>query len=111
MVTLTAVRPKQRYGVLKINNNKISYFDNTKKKSDVYINGGFFVISNKAIKYVKNFKTYWEKEPINYIKRKKKLFAYKHNGFWKSMDTMKDKEELNELYKKNKFLWKIKRYN
>ena len=111
LVTLTAVRPKQRYGVLKINNNKISYFDNTKKKSDVYINGGFFVISSNVIKYIKNFKTYWEKEPINYIKRKKKLFAYKHNGFWQSMDTMKDKNDLNNLYRKNKFLWRVKKYN
>ena len=109
LVTLTAVRPKQRYGILKINNNKISYFDNTKKKSDVYVYGGFFVISNNAIKYIKHFKTYWEKEPINYIKRKKKLFAYKHNGFWQNMDTMKDKNDLNYLYKKNKFLWKIKK--
>ena len=111
LVTLTAVRPKRRYGILKINNNKISYFDNTKKKSDVYVNGGFFVISNNAIKYIKHFKTYWEKEPINYIRNKKKLFAYKHNGFWQNMDTMKDKNDLNYLYKKNKFLWKIKKYN
>jgi len=110
-VTLTAVRPKQRYGILKINNHKISYFDNSKKKSDVYINGGFFVISHNAIKCIRNFKTYWEKEPMNYIKKKKKLFAYKHKGFWQSLDTMKDKNDLNNLYKKNKFLWKAKKYN
>ena len=52
-VTLTAVRPKQRYGVLKINKNKVKFFDNSKEKSDVYVNGGFFVISKSAIKKIK----------------------------------------------------------
>ena len=109
LITLTAVRPKQRYGVIKIQNNKILYFDNEKKKSDVYINGGFMVVSKNIIKYIKSKKTMFEKEPLNKILKQKKLYAFKHNGFWESLDTIKDKMLLNSMYKKNKFLWKFKR--
>ena len=106
---MTAVKPKQRYGVLKLNRNKVKFFDNSNEKSDVYINGGFFVIHKDAIKKIKNPKMYWEREPLSYYVKIKKLFAYKHNGFWKSLDTQKDKDDFNQLYKKkfNKLPWKI----
>ena len=106
-VTLTAVRPKQRYGILKINNNKVQYFDNSKEKSDVYINGGFFVVSKYAVKKIKNKNIYWEKEPLTFFLKKKKLFAYKHEGFWKSLDTLKDKNDFNQMIKNKKQPWKI----
>ena len=108
-ITMTAVRPKQRYGVLKLNKNKVKFFDNSNEKSDVYINGGFFVINKDAIKKIKNPKMYWEKEPLTYFIKAKKLFAFKHDGFWKSLDTQKDKEDFNKLYKKNKnkLPWKV----
>ena len=60
IVTLTAVRPRQKYGILKIKFNKVNYFDNSNKKSDVFINGGFFVISKDAINFIKENKIYWE---------------------------------------------------
>ena len=106
-VTLTAVRPKQRYGVLKISKNKVKFFDNSKEKSDVYINGGFFVISKNAIKRIKNRKIYWEKEPLSFFLKQNKLYAYKHEGFWKSLDTLKDKNDFNEMVKGRKYPWKI----
>ena len=69
---MTAVRPKQRYGVLKLNKNKV-FFDNSNEKSDVYINGGFF--GNKdAIKKIKNPKMYWKKEPLTYFIQKNFCF-------------------------------------
>jgi len=104
-VTLTAVRPNQRYGVLKLINNKVKYFDNSNKKTDVYINGGFFVISKNAIEKIKNEKIYWEKEPLTYYLKIKKLYAFKHEGFWKSLDTLKDKNDFNKMIKKNKEPW------
>ncbi len=107
LVTLTAVRPRQKYGILKIKFNKVNYFDNSNKKSDVFINGGFFVISKNAINFIKENKTYWEEFPLKKVLKKKKLFSYKHLDFWHSLDTMKDKHDLNLLYKKNKFMWKI----
>jgi len=108
-ITLAAVRPKQRYGVLKIKRNRINFFDNTNKKIDIYINGGYFVISSKCIDKIKNEKIYWEKEPLNYFLKRKKLFAYKHDGFWKSLDTLKDKNDFNKLIKEKKLLWKKKK--
>lgn len=105
-VTLTAVRPKQRYGVLKIKNKKVRQFDNSNKKVDVFINGGFFVISKKIINTIKDKNIFWENEPLNSLIRNKKLFAFKHNGFWKSLDTLKDKNDFNEMYKKKQTPWK-----
>ena len=110
-VTLTAVRPKQRYGVLKIEKNRVKQFDNRNKKIDVYVNGGFFIISKRAIKTIKAKETYWENQPLNYLIKRKKLFAYKHNGFWKSLDTMKDKNDFNEMYKKNNTMDQIKKFS
>jgi len=107
-VTLTAVRPKERYGILKIKNNRIIYFDNQNKKTNTYVNGGYFVIDKESIKKINNFKTYLEQGPLNYFAKKKKLFAFKHEGFWKSLDTLKDKNDFNILYKnKKKTPWTI----
>ena len=92
---------------LKIKKNRVNYFDNSKQKSDIHINGGFFVIAKECIKKIKNTKIYWEKEPLSYYLRVKKLFAYKHDGFWKSLDTLKDKNDFNELIKNKKTPWKI----
>ena len=104
-VTMTAVRPKQRFGVLKLNKNKVKFFDNSNKKTDVYINGGFFVISKNAIKQIKDIKTYWEIEPLKYYLKKGKLYAFKHEGFWKSLDTLKDKNDFNQMFIQNKKPW------
>ena len=107
-ITLTAVRPKERYGVLRIKKHKVAFFDDSKKKSSLYINGGFFVIAKKEIEKIKGLNVTWEDLPLKKNKDKKKLYAFKHEGFWASLDTRKDKMELNDLYKKDKNLWKIK---
>ena len=107
-LTLTAVRPKQRYGIIKINKNKVKFFDNSKKKSDVYINGGFFIVSKKIINLIKNNKIYLENEPFKKLIKRKKLFSFKHSGFWASMDTLKDKNDLDKIAKMNKKLpWRF----
>lgn len=108
LVTMTAVKPKQRYGILEIKKNRVNFFDNSKKKVDVYINGGFHVIDKLSVKYIKNKKIFWEKEPISKILKIKKLFAFKHDGFWKSLDTQKDKVDFNKIYKQKKLNWRFK---
>ena len=76
----------------------------------MFINGGFFVINKSAIKKIKNNNIYWEKEPLNYYIKKKKLFAFKHKGFWKSLDTMKDKNDFDKMIKQNKRPWIVKKH-
>ena len=106
-VTLTAVRPKERYGVIKMKKNKITYFNNENRTADTYVNGGYFVIDKSAIKKIDKNSTYWEQEPLNFFAKKKKLYAFKHEGFWKSLDTLKDKNDFNKLYNNNKkYPWK-----
>lgn len=109
IVTMTAVKPKQRYGILEIKKNKVNFFDNSKKKVDVYINGGFHVIDKLSLKYIRNKKIFWEKEPISKILKLNKLFAFKHDGFWKSLDTQKDKVDFNKMYKQKKINWRFKK--
>ena len=107
-VTLTAVKPKERYGVLKIKNAKVTYFNNENRNADTYINGGFFIVDKSAIKQIIKNSTYWEQEPLNFFAKKKQLYAFKHDGFWKSLDTLKDKNDFNKLYNsKKKSPWKI----
>ena len=107
LLTITAVRPKQRYGILKIKKNKVNFFDNSNKKADIYVNGGYHVVSKVAVDKIKDNKTYWEKEPMNYFIKQKKIFAFKYDGFWKSLDTQKDKVDFNKMYKQKKLDWRF----
>jgi glucose-1-phosphate cytidylyltransferase len=103
LVTLTAVRPPARFGFIKIDNSYVKYF---KEKSQVdagWINGGFFVIEPKFLKFIRNDNTFLEKTPLEKVTSKKQLVAYKHHGFWQCMDTVRDKIILENAIKKKKF--------
>ena len=101
IATLTAVRPPARFGAIKIKGNKIKYFKEKSKLDEGWINGGFFVFENKIFNYLKGDKTYLERDPLQIISKKGELHAYKHNGFWQCMDTLRDKEILEKELKKN----------
>ncbi len=103
IMTLTAVRPPARFGAIKINNNYVSYFKEKSKLDEGWINGGFFVIEPKFLKYIKNDKTYLEREPLEKITKKKQLVAFKHHKFWQCMDTKRDKDYLEKILKKKSF--------
>ena len=105
ITTVTAVQQKNRYGVLII--DKSSKIQLIKEKPAEYINGGFFVLSNKIFKYLKNDKTIFEKDCLPKLVKNKQLMAYKHNGFWACMDTMREKKELNKIWKSKQKAWKI----
>ena len=77
----------------------------TYKEINVYVNGGYFVISKSMINKIRDKNIYWENEPLNYAIKYKKLFAFKHKGFWKSLDTLKDKNDFNEMFKKKNIPW------
>ena len=99
MVTLTAVRPPARFGALKLKGNSITYFKEKSKVDEGWINGGFFVIEPEFLNYIKNDKTFLEKEPLEKVCKKKTLVAFKHDGFWQCVDTKRDLEKLKETLK------------
>ena len=103
LVTLTAVRPPARFGYLKLNNGLVKYFKEKSRADEGWINGGFFVINSKFFNYINNDKTYLEREPLENLTKKKQLSAFKHEGFWQCMDTIRDKKNLERILKKKKF--------
>ncbi len=101
-LTLTAVRPPARFGAIKIIGSRVKYFKEKSKLDEGWINGGFFVIEPEFLKSIKNDKTYLEREPFENLAKKKQLSAFKHYGFWQCMDTKRDKDILDKLFKKRK---------
>ena len=100
LVTVTAVRPPARFGVLKFTGNLVKYFKEKSKVDEGWINGGFFVINPDFFNYIEGDQTFLEREPLEKITKKKQLAAYKHPGFWQCMDTKRDKDKLELILKK-----------
>lgn len=100
IVTLTAVRPPARFGGIKISNNAVKYFKEKSKLDVGWINGGFFVMEPEIFKYIKDKNTVLERYPLEKLCNLKKLGAYKHPGFWQCLDTIRDKEILEQAIKK-----------
>jgi glucose-1-phosphate cytidylyltransferase len=105
--TLTAVRPPARFGAIKIKGNYVNYFKEKNNLDEGWINGGFFVIEPKFLKYLKNDKTFLERDPFEKLTKKKQLLAYKHKGFWQCMDTLRDKEILEKKLKDKNLFRKV----
>lgn len=99
IATLTAVRPPARFGAIKIQGTKVAVFREKSSLDEGWINGGFFVMEKEIFKYLKNDKTYLEREPLTTLGKKRKLSAYKHYDFWQCMDTLRDKEILEKKLK------------
>ena len=108
LVTVTAVQPQGRFGLLKINKkNLVTSFQEKIKGDNNWINGGFFVLKPKIFDFLENDKTVWEKKPLEIITSKNQLVSYKHNDFWYAMDTIRDKEHLDFLWNNNSAPWKL----
>jgi len=102
LVTVTAVRPPSRFGVLKIKNKLVIDFREKVQMSEGWINGGFFVIEPKFLNLIKYDKTILEQEPLEKVAQIKQLGAYRHHGFWHCMDKKRDKDNLEKILKKIK---------
>ena len=100
LVTVTAVRPPARFGYIKIKGDIVRYFKEKSRLDEGWINGGYFVVEPSFLKFIKNDKTYLEREPLEIITKKKKLGAYKHRDFWQCVDTLRDLKNL-EINLKN----------
>jgi glucose-1-phosphate cytidylyltransferase len=112
LATLTAVKEPGRFGVFSLSegNNKISNFrekPNIKTDKSAWINGGFFVLEPEVINYIESDLIVWEKEPLMQLANEGKLSAYRHTGFWQSMDTLRDKNVLEDLWNSGNPPWKI----
>lgn len=107
--TMTAVQPPGRFGaiVLGSEQTKITSFREKPEGDGAWINGGYFVLEPEVIDLVDNDSTIWEKEPLEKLAEKDQLSAYKHDGFWQPMDTLRDRNYLEGLWNKDKAPWKV----
>jgi len=109
-VTLTAVQPEGRFGSLDISNNEVKNFIEKPIGDGGWINGGFFVVNPNGIKeIISGDETIWEDKPLKQLAKQGELGCYKHSGFWKPMDTLRDKIQLEELWSSNNAPWVFKK--
>jgi glucose-1-phosphate cytidylyltransferase len=107
LATITAVQPPGRYGALQMDGAKVSGFSEKPRGDGGLINGGFFVLSPKCIGLIDGDQTAWEVGPMNQLAASGELMAFQHDGFWQPMDTLREKNLLEELWNTGKAPWKI----
>ena len=108
LATVTSVQPSGRFGALDLTEtNQVSGFQEKPKGDGSWINGGFFIMEPRVFDYIDGDKTTLEKEPLESLAREGELLAYKHSGFWQPMDTLRDKNQLEELWKSGQAPWKV----
>jgi glucose-1-phosphate cytidylyltransferase len=107
--TLTAVQPLGKFGSLSLEDNSGKVIEFTEKPAGdgSWINGGFFVLEPAIFDYIEGDNTFWERDPLEKLAKDGQLIAYKHFGFWRCMDTLGDKRELEELWNSGKPPWRI----
>ncbi len=109
--TLTATTPTVRFGVLKMNGDKVQEFKEKPKHDEnskgALINGGFFVLSPQVLDYITDDKTIWEREPLERLAQEGNLAAFQHHGFWQPMDTLRERIYLEELWQSGQAPWKM----
>lgn len=107
LATVTACKPPEKYGLLKIENEKVIDFQEKPHIEGEWVNGGFFVLNPQVFDYIKTDSTVWEKEPMEKLTKDGQLSAYKHRGFYQPMDTISDKNHLEKLWQNNQASWKV----
>ena len=107
LATVTAVRPTARFGALKFNGNLIDKFAEKSQSGEGWINGGFFMLEPQVLDYIEGDDTPWERYPLEHLAKSEQLAAYRHDGFWQCMDTLRDKELLEKLWSSGQASWKV----
>jgi len=106
--TVTSVQPSGKFGALDLDDkNKVTSFLEKPKGDGSWINGGFFVLQPEIFNYLEGDATIWEREPLECLVKEEQLMAFKHEGFWKPMDTLRDKIELENLWNNTVAPWKV----
>ena len=108
IATVTSVQPSGRFGALELTESNIVQGFQEKPQGDGgWINGGFFVLNPEVFNYIDGDGTIFERTPMENLAKNHQLVAYKHAGFWQPMDTIRDKEQLENLWQSNKAPWKL----
>ena len=107
LATVTAVQSPGRFGALDMDGSLVKSFIEKPHGDGMYINGGFFVLSPKVIDLIDGDSTLWEKKPLETLATSNQLEAFTHNGFWQPMDTLRDKQHLEELWESGAAPWKV----
>ena len=107
LITMTSVQPEGRFGALEIaDENLVTSFREKPKGDGAWINGGYFVCQPEVLSYIENDSIVFEQEPLEKLAGEKQLVTYRYNGFWKCMDTLRDKNQLNEMWNSGTAKWK-----
>jgi len=107
LATVTTVRSPARFGRIAFEGDLITEFYEKPQAAEGWINGGFFVLNAKAIGYIRDDETVWEREPVERLAHDGQLMGYRHYGFWSCIDTLKEKKYLEELWSSGKAPWKV----
>lgn len=107
LATVTAVRPPSRFGALVVADERVTHFSEKPEGGDSWINGGFFVLSPRVMDYIADDQTVWEQEPLERLAAEGQLSSYQHDGFWQSMDTLRDRNTLDQLWATGTAPWMI----
>lgn len=107
LATVTTVRSPARFGRITLDGDQVVEFYEKPEASEGWINGGYFVLSARAIDYVTGDDTVWERDAVDALIRDAQLMAYRHTGFWSCMDTLKEKNMLEDLWSSGKAPWRI----
>lgn len=107
LATVTAVRPPVRFGELSISGNQVIRFQEKPQAEEGWINGGFFVFEPEVLNYIADESTMLERAPLEALAQAGELMAFHHHGYWQCMDTLRDKQTLEELWQQNKAPWKL----
>jgi glucose-1-phosphate cytidylyltransferase len=107
LATVTAVQPPGRFGALNMEKQKIVGFEEKPDGDRSWINGGYFVLAPQVLGYIEGDQTVWERGPMERLAREGRLSAFLHNGFWQCMDTLRDKNHLEELWASSAPPWKV----
>jgi len=107
LATVTAVQPPGRYGALSMRGNTVTGFTEKPRGDGVRINGGFFILSPRCIDLIADDNISWEGEPLSELALRGELMAFQHDGFWQPMDTLREKNMLEDLWASGKAPWKV----
>jgi len=106
LATLTAVRPPARFGGLSFEGDNITNFSEKPQIGEGWINGGYMVLEPEVLDYIEADETIWERGPLERLAKERQLVAYRHEGFWQPMDTLREKQMLEQMWTENRAPWK-----